>query len=97
MKIFVTNAPNTSDLLPPSQYDSWIDYWETRTGIYLDEQTQYECPLCKKGALRSEMNGCHVEKLSDGGHKLYIIPGCDHCNPKKKVFKVDESLLVPVP
>ena len=98
MSILVKNATNTSDLQPPYPYNTWIEFWESRMGK-IDSIKQYNCPAgsCKEVCYRSEFDGCHVQKVLDNTHKMYIIPLCSSCNHRNDYFFVDENLLVPAP
>lgn len=99
MSVLVKNASNTADLQPPYPYSTWIEYWEGKSGIKLDANTKYNCPAgdCKNTCYRKDFDGCHVQKVSDYTHKMYIIPLCSSCNQRTDYFFVDENLLVPAP
>ena len=99
LKLLVKNASNTADLQPPYPYSTWIEYWEGKSGIKLDANTKYNCPAgdCKNACYRKDFDGCHVQKVSDYTHKMYIIPLCSSCNQRTDYFFVDENLLVPAP
>lgn len=99
MSVLVINAPDTSDLKPPYPYSAWIEYWEAKSGIKLAENNSYICPAgdCNNTAKRSELDGCHVQKVYDKTKKMYIIPLCSGCNHRTDPFFVDETLLVEAP
>lgn len=99
MSVLVKNTSNTADLQPPYPYGAWIDYWEGKSGNKLNAYTKYECPAgdCGNVGYRKDFDGCHVQKVADKSHKMYIIPLCSSCNHRDDYFFVDENLLVPVP
>jgi hypothetical protein len=42
----VRNAVETSDNKPPTEYSSWIEYWEGRSNIFLhDAARRFRKPL----------------------------------------------------
>ncbi len=82
---------------PPAGYDSWLDYWEQNSGIYLDKNTLYKCPACGKSFYRKNFDGCHVQKANSIDRKWYIMPLCDSCNHRTDTPDVDGSLLIDVP
>lgn len=98
MSVLIKNAPNTSDLLPPFPYETWIEYWESKKGA-IDEYKKYNCPAgdCNEVCYRKDFDGCHVQKVGDTTKKMYIIPLCSGCNHRNDYFFVDENLLVPAP
>ena len=97
MNVLITNANNTSDLRPPFPYDTWLEYWESKKGK-LKVNVIYRCPTdCGNRGLRSDFDGCHVQKVNDPSGKMYIIPLCSACNHRKDVFGVNDDLLEPAP
>ena len=99
MNVLVKNALNTADLQPPYPYDTWIEYWEYKSGNRLNPFNLYECPAvgCKKTCYRADLDGCHVQKVFDKTNTMYIIPLCSGCNHRTDSFLVDENLLVLAP
>lgn len=99
MSVLVKNAPYTSDLQPPRPYCTWVEYWESMSGIKIVEGKRYNCPAgdCNEVCFRSEFDGCHVQKAFDATQRMYIIPLCSGCNHRNDYFFVDEGLLVPAP
>lgn len=97
--ILVRNATNTSGLLPPYPYNSWIEYWEDNSGNRLNIFTEYNCPAgdCNKTCYRADLEGSHVQKVFDNTNAMYIVPLCSSCNHRTAYFYVDENLLVPAP
>lgn len=96
MKILVRNSDNTSSLRPPFPYDSWLEYWESKMEKINDEYF-FPCFACGVWVSRSELDGCHVQKVDGPSGKMYIIPLCSACNHRKDVFWVNDDLLVPAP
>ncbi|MDF3822846.1 hypothetical protein P3G55_23310 [Leptospira sp. 96542] len=86
----VKNKKGTSNKLPPTGYDSWLDFWEKKKGF---KASTCEVLLCKNTA----KVGGHIIKAGEGG-KEYIAPLCYECNnkPDNEVFKIYENDLVPV-
>ena len=99
MSVLVKNASNTADLQPPCPYGTWIDYWEGKSENKHNANIKYECPAgdCDNVGYRKDFDGCHVQKVADKSHKMYIIPLCSSCNHRDGYFFVDENLLVPAP
>ena len=95
----VINATQPYDENCPSEYDSWLDFWEKNT-----EKPAIYCRNC--GKYTTDLCGGHVQKVeqrSDGKWyrfpELYITPICYKCNnpENSKIFNVDEKDLVRVP
>jgi hypothetical protein len=100
----VVNAVGTSELEPPSGYDSWLDYWEKKQGKKADH-----CYFC--GKKTEDLLGGHVNKVildyteiilkkkPKSEPPLFIIPLCAECNNSENdaVFSVSEADLVPAP
>lgn len=87
--MIVKNAKNTSNLEPPSDYDSWLKYWESH------KQLSIFCS-CKNCNNLAEIGG-HIERCFSSKKKLYIVPLCKKCNSKTGIFEVSEEDLVEVP
>lgn len=83
----VKNLNGTSNHLP-SDYDSWEEFWEDKTGRF------FETCSCK-GCDNLAVHGSHVQKV-DGDKKWYIVPLCATCNVGKKnmIFEVRDNDLV---
>lgn len=88
--IAVKNKKGTTEKKPPSNYSSWLVYWEEKKG-----EKAEKCRVLKCG--RKPDLGGHVIKVGEGG-KEYILPMCNSCNnkPKDEIFKAWESDLVSV-
>lgn len=88
----VKNVSGSSRFNCPSGYDSWLDYWEQKTG-----KSAYFCSAidCQRVG-RSNLVGAHVQKVGGYDLKWYIVPLCLSCNKRTDEFYVDEAL-VPVP
>lgn len=99
MSVLVKNVSGTADLQPPYPYDTWLEYWEGKTGNRLNPFTQYNCPAgdCKNVCYRADLDGCHVQKVIDNTNTVSIVPLCSGCNHRTDYFFVDENLLVPAP
>jgi hypothetical protein len=90
----VENIPNTSNAKPRQfgyNYDSWIDFWEGKSG-----QTANKCS-CDECGEKINLDGAHVSRVNDSLflYKQYIIPLCSvHNNPNNKTpFKVSGTLV----
>ena len=86
--IKVKNKKGTADKTPPSDYSSWLDFWEKKKGK--------EATVCEvRGCDENPDVGGHVIK-SEEGSKEYILPMCDSCNnkPEDEVFEAWESDLI---
>jgi len=91
--ILVKNKKNTSGKIPPSGYDSWLDFWEQKKG---KKATECERLGCNE---TNDLVGAHVIK-SGKGSKEYILPLCKgaDCNhtSNDKEFQAWDSDLIPV-
>lgn len=87
--MIVKNAINTSNLTPPPEYKSWLDFWEEHKNYALF----CSCKDCNNLA---EVGG-HVQKFNPSDKKLYIVPLCKKCNSKTGIFEVPEEDLVETP
>ena len=92
----VVNAIGTSDKICPSQYKSWLDFWECRKG----EKATY-CRHCNKNS--NDLVGGHVNIATqdfDGKwyrtSDCYITPICAKCNNPENnyIFDVKSEDLV---
>ncbi len=77
----VRNINGTSDR-KPDEFDSWKDFWESRTGKSFDNCS---CIGCSN---KAEIGG-HVQKESANSRDFwYIAPLCQNCNHKTEPFSV---------
>ncbi len=88
--IKVKNKKGTEDKRPPTEYSSWLDFWEKKKG---KTAKVCEVKLCEES---SDVGG-HVIKDGEGG-KEYILPICYSCNnkPDDEIFEAWESDLISV-
>ena len=85
----VKNINGSSRFPAPSGYDSWLDYWERKSG----ERATY-CGA--SGCWRTDLVGAHVQKVGGYDNRWYITPLCKSCNQRSDEFEV-YTTLVPVP
>ncbi|OUO56765.1 hypothetical protein B5F78_08845 [Bacteroides sp. An279] len=90
--IKVKNANGTSRYDAPAGYDTWLEYWEKKSG-----KTAWRCSAtdCHKIG-RTNLVGAHVKKVYGGDNHSYIVPLCRKCNMRTDEFYVDEEL-IPLP
>lgn len=88
----IKNVNGSSRFASPAGYDTWLDYWEDKSG-----KSAWRCSAtnCHKFG-RSNLVGAHVQKVNGYDHSWYIVPLCRSCNNRTDEFYVDEEL-VPVP
>ena len=88
----VKNVNGSSRFVSPAGYNTWLDYWEAKSG-----KTACVCSTtsCYQFG-RSNLVGAHVQKVNSTDNKWYIVPLCRGCNNRTGEFYVDE-ILVPVP
>ena len=88
----VKNASGTSRYDAPEGYDSWLEYWERKSG-----KTAWRCSAtdCHKLG-RANLVGAHVKKVGGSDNHSYIVPLCRECNMRTDEFYVDE-VLIPLP
>lgn len=90
--IKVKNVNGSSRYVSPQGYDTWLDYWEVKSG-----KTAWMCSATNCHKLgRSKLVGAHVRKVDSTDNCWYIVPLCRECNNRNDEFYVDETL-VPVP
>ena len=90
--IKVTNVSGSSRFARPAGYDSWLDYWEDKSG-----KTAWRCSATDCHIIgRWNLVGAHVQKVYGTDKSWYIIPLCGDCNNRTDEFYVDETL-IPVP
>jgi hypothetical protein len=82
----VRNEVGTSDNTPPTEYGSWIEYWEG--------SSNERAKICyRKGCSNAQdLVGAHV-RLVDSPQKLYIVPLCKSCNNSDDVLDVSAPLV----
>lgn len=90
--IKVQNVNGSSRFENPVGYNTWLEYWETKTG-----KSAWRCSAidCHKFG-RVNLVGAHVKKVGSYDNSWYIVPLCRGCNNRVDEFYVDETL-VPVP
>ena len=97
MKIQNVKGSSKISSIPPSEYSSWLYYWEQEANFILNPREPYECPSCGGSFFRKDFDGCHVQKADNRfDRKWYIVPLCSSCNQKNTILDID-VLLVPVP
>jgi hypothetical protein len=84
----VKNLNGTSDKQPKG-YDTWLEFWEGKTGKTADHCGATDCNV--KG--RSNLVGAHVKKVGAGDDSHYITPLCKGCNQRTDEFYVDTELV----
>lgn len=88
--IEVRNEKDTSEERAPSEYKSWLDFWEKKKG---KKAVSCEVMTCDHIA---EVGG-HVIKIDDKNYlDVYIMLLCYACNnkPEDEVFKAWEGDLI---
>lgn len=101
----VCNVVGSTEDAPPSEYDSWLDYWEKNTSNTV--QDFFTCPSCNKTKQIKVLNdkgemvdgavGGHVENQNG---ESFICPICKKCNDGKgntPAFRVSKEQLLPLP
>lgn len=89
--MLVKNVNGSSRFSEPKGYTSWLEYWETQTGLKASECFAKDCYS------RNYLVGAHVQKVFSYDKTWYIIPLCSSCNQRTDYFEVLDSWLVPVP
>ncbi len=85
----IKNVVGSSRFPAPSGYESWLDYWEKKTGI--------KKSICgASGCSNTVLVGAHVQKVNSADKSWYITPLCTKCNQRTDEFDVHWDL-VPVP
>lgn len=70
----VKNVPDTTGQIPPYPCESWLKYWEKKTG----KRAGY-CARC--GCMNMAAHGAHVKKCDVFfDTSTYIVPLCADCN-----------------
>lgn len=88
----VKNVNGSSRFVSPAGYNTWLDYWEAKSGKTASRCSATDCH--KIG--RWNLVGAHVKKATGFDNSWYIVPLCRSCNTRTDEFYVDETL-VPVP
>jgi hypothetical protein len=105
MEVYVANAPGDDyDSTVPSEYVSWIDYWNQKRYPRNDKHAGW-CRNCKTKT--DDLDGGHVEYCEKRNGKwyynkakgVYITPLCAECNNPNNTmpFLVDDGDLIKVP
>lgn len=100
----IKNAPDTGDLEPRdyTDFNSWIDFWESKKNkyaLYYEDKKLYKCAKCGNFFAWANFDGAHILKVGSSDQKLYIYPTCKSCNEGRDEtpFEANESLFVPMP
>lgn len=90
--IKIQNVNGSSRFENPVGYNTWLEYWEAKTG-----KSAWRCSAidCHKFG-RVNLVGAHVKKVGSYDNSWYIVHLCRGCNNRVDEFYVDETL-VPVP
>ena len=88
----VKNVNGSSRFESPAGYDTWLDYWEDKSGKTASVCSATDCYTFG----RNKLVGAHVQKVNGFDNSWYIVPLCRGCNNRTDEFYVDEKL-VPVP
>lgn len=86
--ILVKNLNDTSGRVPAG-FNSWIAYWEAKTGLKANVCNNVNC------SAKNDLVGAHVIKVNSIDKNWYIVPLCKECNKKSDNFWVSGPL-VPV-
>lgn len=86
------NVNGSSRFSSPAGYNTWLDYWEAKSGKNASRCSATDCH--QSG--RWNLVGAHVQKVYSYDNSWYIVPLCRGCNTRTDEFYVDETL-VPVP
>ena len=90
--IKVKNVNGSSRFSSPAGYNTWLDYWEAKSGKTASRCSATDCH--QSG--RWNLVGAHVQKVYGYDNRWYIVPLCRGCNTRTDEFYVDETL-VPAP
>ena len=81
--IKVKNLNGTAGRVPYG-YDSWLHFWESKTG-----QRAYGCSRVGCSVTgRSNLVGAHVKKADSSDNRWYIVPLCQGDNMRSDEFYV---------
>jgi hypothetical protein len=75
----------------PFGYESWLDYWETKSGQRATKCMRVGCNVTG----RVNLVGAHIKKVDSSDNSWYIVPLCQADNKRTDEFYVYEPL-VPV-
>ena len=85
----VINVVGSIRFSAPSDYRSWLEYWE--------KQTKTHKSICGViGCNNTDLVGAHVQKVEGSDKSYYITAICTACNNKTNEFSVHWEL-IPVP
>lgn len=73
----------------PANYDSWIDFWESKTNEKAKICSNNDCKISG----RNNLLGAHVKTTGNFDNSWYIVPLCHSCNKIKDDFFVVNSLV----
>ncbi len=83
----VKNINGTTDNATICSCGSWLEHWETFSGM----PRPHECIVSEPDCLEKEVTGAHVQKEGDN-HTWYIAPLCKaHSNTKNKELIVSDA------
>lgn len=88
--IKVKNLNGTAGRVP-YRYDSWLHFWESKTGQRANSCNRVGCAVTG----RSNLVGAHVKKVDGFDNSWYIVPLCQADNMRSDEFYV-YGPLVPV-
>ena len=84
----VKNLIGTGDN-PPRDTDSWLAYWEQKTGLTARYCHAVDCDVTG----RSNLVGAHVKRCDISDRTWYIVPLCRGCNQRTDEFMVEGPLV----
>lgn len=73
----VENVSGTAEFSPPSDFESWIDFWSKNTGLPVPVTCQND--ICEHTGEKQEIVGAHVKFFFEG-EEVWIAPLCKACN-----------------
>ena len=86
----VTNVEESSKELKPKDYNSWIHFWQEKTG--------YEALICSAcDCWGRDIEGAHVQDALGFDKSVYIVPLCKACNHRTDEFEVPDDLMLKIP
>ena len=90
--IKIQNVNGSSRFENPVGYNTWLEYWEAKTG-----KSAWRCSAidCHKFG-RVNLVGAHVKKVGSYDNSWYIVPLCHKCNMQCGQRFYVEGPLVPV-
>jgi hypothetical protein len=87
----VKNVCGTSDSLPPSGYDSWLDFWKA----HYKGNRSLRCAAFGHYDEHTDLVGAHVKKVNSTDGSWYIVPLCKALNASSDEFEVLDDMMVP--